>query len=48
MYSDTTCEDYNNLVKGLNCALYISGGGLEYIEGIMEKLGNQHKEMDAH
>jgi len=47
MYSDTTCELYENMVKGLNCALYISAGGLEYADEIMKKLGNLHENMDA-
>jgi len=47
MYSDTTCELFDNMVRGLNCALYISAGGLEYAEEIMNKLGNLHHDMEA-
>jgi len=45
MYSDTQCTSWDALHMALSCSLYCSGGGLDYVDSLMDKLGNRHKEM---
>ena len=45
MYSDTQCTSWSELALGLACSLYVAGGGLNYVDSLLNSLGNIHKRM---
>jgi len=46
MYSDTDNTSWDDLHMALSCSLYCSGAGLEYVDHMLDRLGNKHINMD--